>query len=140
MRIVQVIYVSTAAHECTAEEIRLILAASVTNNLQQHVTGMLLYSQGSFLQVLEGEESDVDETMARITSDPRHHSINVLTKSTIAAREFDNWSMGFRGISPEDAATWPGYAPFFKDGFDAAKIGAKPGLALEILNIFAAGN
>jgi hypothetical protein len=137
MSLTQLIYVSTATRELDAEEIRRILDASVRHNAQHDITGMLLYSDGSFMQVLEGEDSAIDEAMSRIAIDPRHHSISILSRSKVAAREFGKWSMGFRGIKTEDAADWPGYAPFFEHGFNAKMMGAKPGVALEILNILA---
>jgi hypothetical protein len=136
MAIIQLIYVSTAAHELNEQEIRQILDASVMNNNIRHITGMLLYSAGNFMQVLEGEEVDVDECMARIERDPRHHAIVVLSRETVLAREFPQWSMGFRSLSAREAKSWPGYAPFFEFGFRAEKLGAKPGLALDILKTF----
>ncbi len=137
MNLIQLIYVSSATHELAAEEIRRILDTAVRHNSRQEVTGMLLYVEGSFMQVLEGEEAAVEETISRIVQDPRHHSILVVSKTKVAAREFGTWAMGFRGITADDAASWPGYAPFFDHGFSAEKIGAKPGLALEILQALA---
>jgi hypothetical protein len=137
MNFIQLIYVSTATHALTDDEIRQILDSSVRNNGPQKITGMLLYSRGTFMQVLEGEETAVDQTFSRIAKDSRHHSINVLSKSTASAREFGTWSMGFRGIDAADVATWPGYAPFFEHGFNAEQIGAKPGMAFEILKALA---
>lgn len=136
MAIIQLIYVSCAQHEQNDQEIRQILDTSVRNNTTRQITGMLLYSAGSFIQVLEGEAADVDEFMSRIERDTRHHSIIVLSRETVATREFAHWSMGFRGLSAQDAKSWPAYAPFFEFGFSAEKIGAKPGLALSILNTF----
>jgi hypothetical protein len=48
--------------------------------------------------------------------------------------------MAFHGVNAEDAKMLPGYAPFFEHGFDAAAVGAKPGLALDMLKRFAATN
>jgi hypothetical protein len=137
MNLIQLIYVSTAEHELDESEIKKILDSSVRHNTPQEVTGLLLYSEGSFMQVLEGEEAAIDETMSRIEKDPLHHSLIVMTRSKIAYREFGTWTMGFRGVIAPDAATWPAYAPFFEYGFNAELIGAKPGLALDILRHFA---
>jgi hypothetical protein len=49
------------------------------------------------MQVLEGEEAAVDETMSRIQMDPLHHTIFMLNRSIVAFREFGTWAMGFRG-------------------------------------------
>ena len=97
---------------------------------------MLLYARGSFMQVLEGEESAVAETMARIQADTRHHDIFELSHTPITTREFGTWSMGFRALTPADAATWPGYAQFFERGFTASALTGAPGLAVEMLKTF----
>jgi hypothetical protein len=39
-----------------------------------------------------------------------------------------------------DAVAHPGYAPFFEHGLDPARLGAKPGIALELLQEFARSN
>jgi hypothetical protein len=137
MSLIQLIYVSSTTTELEAGEIRRILDSSVRHNTPQKVTGLLLYTHGSFMQVLEGEEVAVDETMSRILADERHHSINVLARTTIPTREFGSWSMGFRGVTAPDAETWPAYAPFFEFGFNSGQIGATPGVALEILQAMA---
>lgn len=138
MGLIQLIYVSTAEHELNDKEIRQILDSSVSHNTAQDVTGLLLYAHGSFMQVLEGEEAAVDETMSRIGKDTLHHGILVMARAAIERREFGRWAMAFRGIKAPDAATWPAYAPFFEHGFDAKLIDATPGVALEILQQFAA--
>jgi hypothetical protein len=140
MDIVQLIYVSTATRDLDDHEIRRVLDSSLAHNQSHEVTGMLLYSWGSFMQVLEGTESAVQETMYRIYNDPRHHGIIVMSKGKVRTREFGHWSMGFRGIQAKDAASWPGYAPFFEHGFNAALIGAQPGVALEMLKAFGRNN
>jgi hypothetical protein len=140
MGIVQLIYVSTATRDMDDAEIRRVLDSSVTHNKEHDVTGMLLYSWGGFMQVLEGTQSAVEETMSRIYKDARHHGIIVLSREKIHAREFGHWSMGFRGIRADDVESWPGYAPFFEYGFNAALIGAQQGVALEMLKAFARNN
>ena len=140
MPIVQLIYVSTATHQLEEDEIRKILESSVRRNTPQEVTGLLLYAYGSFMQVLEGGRAAVDETMSRIVADTRHHSIYVLSDRRVPTRDFGHWSMAFRGVTAHDAATWPGYAPLFEHGFSAEVIGARPGLALKMLQKFASNN
>jgi hypothetical protein len=140
MNLFQLIYVSSAARDLDQGDIRRVLDTSVKHNTVNHVTGMLLYSYGNFLQVLEGSEAAVDEAMSRITIDPRHHGIIVLLKEPVEARDFADWAMGFRGVQASDAQTWPGYAPFFENGFNAEQLSAKPGLALDLLKAFARAN
>lgn len=137
MSLIQLIYVSSAATEYDADELDRILESSVRRNRNDGITGMLLYSRGTFLQVLEGEESSVDKTYARIAEDPRHKDICLIEREPVASRSFSSWHMGFRRITSADSALHPGFAPFFDTGFDAQRIGASKGLALDILKDFA---
>lgn len=56
---------------------------------------MLLYTEGGFFQVLEGDAADVDDTYSRIERDRRHCKITLINRESIAAREFSQWTMGF---------------------------------------------
>lgn len=136
MGLMHLIYVSNSPAPLDAAELDRILESAVRHNTPQQVTGMLLYVNGSFMQVLEGEEAAVKETYGRIAKDPRHTNIFILEQGPIAARSFDRWSMGFRRLGQAEADQHPNYAPFFQQGFDATRIGAKPGLALEMLKDF----
>jgi len=75
--------------------------------------------------------------MKRIVADTRHFGVSEILYDPISERDFGTWSMGFHQVTMADADTLPGYAPFFEHGFNAAVIGAKPGVALDILRSFA---
>jgi hypothetical protein len=132
-------YVSSARAELGTEELTRILESSVRHNTAQQVTGMLLYLNGSFIQVLEGEETAVDKTYARLRQDPRHIGCLLIERAPIKARSFAQWSMGFKRLKEAEVATHPSYTSFFAAGFDAATIGAKNGVALDILKKFGSG-
>ena len=136
MALIHLIYVSSATAACDAAELEKILVASARNNAPLQLTGMLLYAQGNFMQVLEGEEAAIDQIYSRIVKDPRHTDVFVIEREAIEQRSFDQWSMGFRRLGATEALAHPAYAPFFERGFDAAKIGAHPGLALDMLKEF----
>lgn len=138
MGLVQLIYVSDLIGD-NESEIPAILKSSVRNNSLNGITGMLLYSRGNFLQVLEGEDEVVTATYDRICLDPRHRNTIFLTKEDVTERHFSNWSMGYRNLGPEHAAALPKYAPYFQFGFDTSAIKAKPGVALEMLELFSQG-
>ena len=137
MGLIQLIYVSNAQHEVAAGELERILEASARNNAAHSITGMLLYANGSFLQILEGEAAAVDETFERVSQDPRHTNIFLLEREAIGERSFARWSMGFKRLDAADIAAHPAYAAFFEHGFNAADFGGRPGLAVEMLNDFA---
>lgn len=140
MSLTRLIYVSTSTTLLDDDELMKILESSVRHNHPQKVTGMLLYYDGSFMQALEGDGSAVEETMSRIREDKRHHSINVLLQDQIEDREFSGWSMGFKSLNSKDLASWLEFSPINESGFNAEKLSAAPGLALEILTKFALVN
>jgi hypothetical protein len=135
MALIQVIYVSSATGELDEAELEKMLESSVRHNQAQGVTGMLLYAGGNFIQVLEGEEAAVDETMSRIEQDARHFQIMVLDRSPIEEREFGQWHMGFRRLSNAEVAG-PNFVPFLKSRMHPESLSAKPGAALDLLRNF----
>lgn len=135
MALVQLIYVSSMASP-SSTVLGDILATCAKNNPANGITGMLLFYDGSFMQVLEGEEADVDRTYARIAKDSRHNQLVVMAREPISARHFAHWSMGYRQLAPEDVAKFPTQARFFNFKTQADALQAKPGLALEMLTLF----
>jgi hypothetical protein len=137
MALVHLIYVSHTPTELGSVELGRLLESSVRHNLAQHITGMLLYLNCSFMQVIEGEEAAVDETYSRILQDPRHTGIMLIERATIKTQSFGHWSMGFKRLQSKAVADHPAYSPLLRVGLDAAAIGARKGLAMELLNEFA---
>lgn len=138
MAYLQLIYVSDLVDK-KESELGPILESAVRHNREDGITGMLLYAGGNFLQVLEGTPAQVRATYERICLDPRHGHITVLTEEEVAERHFENWSMGYRHLGAEDIAKFPAYAPLFQFGFKASAFEAKPGAALELLDLFGKG-
>jgi hypothetical protein len=92
-----------------------IVASATRRNTANGITGMLLYADDHFMQLLEGEEALVDATFARVREDPRHGEVTVTERGPIASRSFANWSMGFKRMGREAmhalSAAVPAVAP-----------------------------
>lgn len=117
---ISIVYVSAARHAFTPAELEALLEKSRANNRRDGVSGVLIYRDGDFLQVLEGPEEAVRRTYARIARDPRHGGVIVLDESAITQRNFGDWSMGFRRVS---AAERPdGFVDFFDRRADLAAV------------------
>jgi Sensors of blue-light using FAD len=101
----QLLYISNTSAEFPEDALDDILAAARRNNAARDVTGMLLYLDGAFLQVLEGPSEGVEKIYARIRRDERHWGAETLLDSPKAPRAFANWSMGFRKLKPGEADT-----------------------------------
>lgn len=137
MPLTQLIYVSTATREMQDEDLRAILESSIRHNTAQAVTGLLLYAEGNFMQVLEGPAAAVEETMGRIRADVRNHDIHVLEHRRVDRREFGDWSMSVHRLGAAELAR-PGYVAF-RDIAEAPASGGGGGPvpAVELLRNFA---
>lgn len=100
MQLTQIIYTSRIAPRL-AQPAQTLSAAlteihrtSQRNNARCDVSGLLLYSKGNFLQVLEGRASTLDRICQKISADPRHTDIEFLCRTPLVERNFGNWNMG----------------------------------------------
>jgi hypothetical protein len=93
------VYISYAEHPFSDLELVELLQKARGNNKQQRITGILLYAQQRFIQVLEGEEGDVRDLFERIAGDERHRKVTVVLEGSHTQRMFDNWSMGFKSLT-----------------------------------------
>ncbi len=98
----QLIYVSSAVQPFTDQQLKDLLIMARDANGEHEVTGLLLYKSGNFMQVIEGSEDKIDQLYRNIMADPRHTGIIPLMQEPIEHREFSDWSMGFKKLSPEE--------------------------------------
>ena len=92
--LVRLMYASRAVAAVDQEELIAILKKSKTNNPKAGITGVLCFSEGTFMQVLEGGRGAVSKLYNRIASDARHTEVTLLNYEEIAERRFAGWSMG----------------------------------------------
>jgi hypothetical protein len=96
-----IVYLSQAKEQLTPTMLVTLLLQARTLNERQHVTGALVYGNGQFMQLIEGEEAIIKTVYERIARDPRHQHVFKLADKPIAARSFAEWSMAF-GEAPTD--------------------------------------
>lgn len=92
--LVRLLYASRAVPAVDQEELLSILRQSKAHNPTVGVTGVLCFSGGIFLQVLEGGRSAVNRLYNRIAADTRHTDVELLLYEEIGERRFASWSMG----------------------------------------------
>lgn len=134
--LIQIIYASSAWQLLSEDEILNILEVSRENNAKRNITGILLYKDGNFLQVLEGDEEAVTRLYQTIERDQRHKGLILLAKRKIAEREFPDWSMGFVNLGTIDPASVPGYSSILNEPFDSATFAQRPSLATKFIEVF----
>jgi hypothetical protein len=90
-----IVYVSTAVKLMHENQLFDILHSSRQHNAALNISGVLLYSEGTFIQVLEGRDSVIDALYSRIEADQRHKNITKLIDEPITEKSFAQWLMGF---------------------------------------------
>ena len=132
------VYVSSASIPLSGSELENLLVKCRANNAKAGLTGLLLYKDGNFIQMLEGERAAVDEAFRKIQLDPRHHGIIELLEGETPAREFSEWSMGLRDLRSPEAQRVPGYSEFLNSSLLSEEFTRNPSRARKLLLIFKA--
>ncbi|MFN0264077.1 BLUF domain-containing protein [Tepidamorphus sp. 3E244] len=65
-----------------------IVESGRRNNARAGLTGVLLYTDGLFMQALEGPGDAIDAAMERITADRRHRDMLILRRDEADSRLF----------------------------------------------------
>jgi len=134
--LIQLIYASSAWQLLSQDEIMHILEVSRRKNAERNITGILLYKDGNFLQVLEGDEEAVSRLYQTIERDQRHKGLILLAKRKIAEREFPDWSMAFVNLETIDPASVPGYNALLNEPFSGESFAQRPSLATKFIEVF----
>ncbi|KJZ08701.1 phosphonate transporter [Marinomonas sp. SBI22] len=112
--LVHCIYTSASTIEFTPEDITELLEKARRNNDKLGVSGMLLYDEGSFFQVLEGDPQVVARLLKTIQNDKRHDKVVKIIYEDIEERDFSEWTMGYSGASRSDLQSIDGLNDFFQ--------------------------
>lgn len=91
----KLIYLSSACEIFTEDLLIGMLKKANSYNLKNDISGVLLYIDGDFLQVLEGKQDDVLNLFEKIKKDKRHKSLICVFQKEVKKRQFEKWNMGF---------------------------------------------
>jgi len=118
------------------DDLEEILRTSRKNNARLGITGMLLYGNKTFVQILEGEEKAVSELVEKIKRDSRHADFQVLKKKTIDRREYADWSMEFKRVSGEDFQSVKGLENLVEMDFNTTFLGNHASIVESLMEHF----
>lgn len=113
----RLVYSSRASKPMQDQDFVRLLEISRKNNQANHITGLLVYADGDFLQVLEGEADVVQVLFAIIAEDNRHQHCRILSDTPTEERVFNEWNMGFTVTNKPELLTTPGFVDFFNPDF-----------------------
>jgi hypothetical protein len=130
------VYVSAAVTWFSDTELRTLLAQARASNQGAGITGMLLYKDGNFMQVLEGEEPAVRALYARIAADRRHAGLVMLDSGHAPERQFADWSMAFFDLNAANGPMPAGYSDFLDTPLTGAAFASAPSRWWQMLLLF----
>ena len=115
---IQITYLSSATRAMSQDDLEDILRTARETNARLGITGMLLYGNKTFIQILEGEEDVVQKLVKTIKRDPRHTNFQIVKQKPIERHEYADWSMGFKRVSGEDFEAVKGLEDFEEKDFN----------------------
>tara|TARA_Y100001934_G_scaffold274873_1_gene368158 strand:- start:8432 stop:8863 length:432 start_codon:yes stop_codon:yes gene_type:complete len=92
---VQLMYLSNSKPELKQSDLDAILEVSRRNNPSRGITGLLVFANGVFIQVLEGPTTEVHNLFETICDDSRHEAVAIIAEYLDQERLFSKWSMAF---------------------------------------------
>lgn len=135
-QLMMLIYTSVATRPMLEQDLIDILEVSRKNNANNHITGLLLYHHGSFMQVLEGPRACVDYTYYRIARDQRHHYVTMVIYEPITTRTFGAWKMSFVNLSNPAVADNPAFSRHLLDALGDPKLYEHNSVAVSFVETF----
>ncbi|WP_109438734.1 MULTISPECIES: BLUF domain-containing protein [Aquimarina] len=92
-------YVSTVNPDISNSDISELMDYVSSHNNAINITGILIYSEGNFFQILEGKEELVKMMFERIKKDSRHYNIIKMLDKEIKKTSFTEYHSSFTVIS-----------------------------------------
>ena len=108
------VYCSRAAESVDDMAVDRLIEWAQRSNADRGITGVLVFGSGIFFQWIEGPPSQVQNLIASLHGDPRHHDIVALDRSVEKRdRLYPNWEM--ERVGPDQIRT------VLQDALDSAE-------------------
>ncbi len=104
----QIVYSSKSGSPMQTDDLQELLEHSRRSNAANGITGALVYEEGIFMQILEGDKDLLNDLMEKIRQDVRHENVIVLQEREVPAAVFVGWKMAFVSATPKQVAQWAG--------------------------------
>jgi hypothetical protein len=119
MALHEIVYMSLACEAMSPEQLASLLDGARAHNEAAGITGMMIYHEREFMQLLEGERAVIEALFAKIAEDSRHQQVYLLWDGQIATRNFDDWTMGFASVDDATLQHHTGFASLHGEGLVA---------------------
>ena len=131
----ELIYTSIANWEMTTKELTELLEQSREKNASLDITGLLVYHNRGFMQLLEGDKKAIFDLYDTITKDERHTSVQLFWNGPIEARSFKDWAMAFINTNGVDLGKIVGYSHYLEDGMAALRLTGNTSTGREFIDV-----
>uniref|UniRef100_B1XTH8 BLUF domain protein n=1 Tax=Polynucleobacter necessarius subsp. necessarius (strain STIR1) TaxID=452638 RepID=B1XTH8_POLNS len=95
--LVELSYLSEAVLDMSFLGLMRLLESARAFNKNNGITGILLYDNQQFEQIIEGERASVMKAWKRIQEDKRHHRVELLEICEIPECNYPEWLLRFYG-------------------------------------------
>ncbi len=103
----QVIYLSSATYDFKESDLEELLLTTRKRNHDRKITGLLLYSDGNFIGVLEGPKLAVQQLTRKIERDTRHCGFKTVWFRPKNKRDFPEYQIAYKNCKHEMSAKYP---------------------------------
>jgi hypothetical protein len=131
--ITRLIYSSAATQPMSKAKLYAILAKARVNNKVAGITGLLVFVDGVFLQVLEGASDSLGKLIDKIQTDNRHTDVTIISRVDVEKRLFPSWEMAYVSPSAQEVATWAGLRNTTTIGTTLDMLSQEPARVPEVL-------
>ena len=90
--------ISSCKNDVTPKELNELFSKTMQNNKNQGVTGILIFKNNLFFQILEGQKETLAQLFTKIIEDSRHSHIIKIIDHAIEERAFNDYETGFEII------------------------------------------
>lgn len=133
-----IVYTSSSVGLFREEDLLAILQQSRKHNGEFGITGVLLYVNGSIIQVLEGRRDVIEYMYQRIAQDRRHTSVTKIINCAVKQRLFANWTMGYQTITARQLAIIE--AVLDLENHEELALDSEGNVILKMIDLFYHGN
>ncbi|MGY6560711.1 MAG: BLUF domain-containing protein [Luteibaculaceae bacterium] len=96
------LYYSVLHTDSTDEDLEDIFNRSIRNNIRNQITGVMIYQDGKFMSLLEGEKEALESTFNRISKDDRHQFLKILVSGKHQKRLYEHWRAFWNPLTNQD--------------------------------------
>lgn len=88
-------YVSTAHIDLQEQEVNVIMNQTNKFNKTRNISGILLYNDRNFFQLIEGDKKTIEDLYEKIIKDSRHQNIIKFLDKAVSKPPFDGYLTDF---------------------------------------------